>query len=106
MVGRHQLQRLWADNLHAIKRTAIEQHPAEPVIIGKGRGKTTAPGLEFAMPRPAAFFARLVERLHLFDGVIDIGGWQAMGLILGHHEEGIDHAQRAKNMLLEIIPME
>src|SRR6266404_999862 len=42
MIGRHQLQRLAADDPVAVERAAVEQHLAEPRIIHRGRNQTAA----------------------------------------------------------------
>ena len=44
MVGRHQLQRLAADDPDAVERAAIEQHLAEPRVVHGGGDQTAAAG--------------------------------------------------------------
>ena len=104
MVCRHQLKRLRADNLDAVKRTAVQQHAAEPVIVRQCRGEAAAARLEFVRPRPRAFAAGLVRQFHLFGRVPRIGWRNAVSLVGSNDKSGIVHPQRAKDVGREIGP--
>src|SRR5205814_10163363 len=44
VTGRHQLQRLAADDPHSVERTAVEQHLAEPRIVHGGGDQSATAG--------------------------------------------------------------
>ncbi len=96
----HQIERLAADDPCVAQFTTAKQHQAEAVIIAQRRGKPAATRVETALLRPAAARA-FVEALHLVLGVKGIGVGQAVLLVGGHPEPGVDHAERAKDALLQ-----
>ena len=103
MVRGHQLKRLWADDLHTVKRAAVEQHPAKTVIVGERRGQPATARLKLVRARPGAFGTRFIGQLHLFNRVPRISGRNTPHLVGGHGKAGIIHAKRRENMLLKIL---
>ena len=102
MVGGHQLQCLGAEDLRPIQRAAIDQHPAETVIIAERGGKAAAARLEAVLDHPAAFVA-LVEQLHLVARVIGVAIRDAVLLGRGHLEVRVIHAERLEDAFFQHI---
>ena len=92
MIGRHQLQRLAADDPVAVERAAVEQHLAEPGIVHRGRDQTAAAGFHHRL-------FQHVEELHLVavPGIGREGFGETAGILLAGVERGLGHLQRREN---------
>ncbi|PAV66662.1 hypothetical protein WR25_22670 [Diploscapter pachys] len=96
VVHRHQLERLAADDPRTVQRPAILAHPAEAVIIERGRHEATAAGQQLRLSAPRARLAAIVHHASLaLDQCIAVG--QPVGLVLRHRKESVVHAQRAED---------
>ena len=94
MIGRHQLQRLAADDPVAVERAAAEQHLAEPRIVHGGRQQAAAAGFHYRL-------LQHVEELHLVagPGIVRERLGEAAGVLLAGVERGLGHLQRRQDPL-------
>ncbi len=92
MIGRHQLQRLAADDPVAVERAAVEQHLAEPRIIHRGRNQTAAAGFHH-------WLLEHVEELHLVagPGIGREGFGETVRIFSAGVKPGLGHLQWCEN---------
>ena len=97
MVRGHQIHRLSAQDPDAVQRSAVQQHLREAGIIRNGGEQPAASAFKLGLPGRVL----PVGRLHPFVDLVKPG--DSALLFRRNKEAGILHAQRIKNMLLQIF---
>src|SRR5204863_4818733 len=104
VVEAEQRDRLWAQDLHAVERAAVQHHAAEAQIILGRRDEPAAARFKLwrcrvgALPRVVLQFEAAPAALRL------IAGGEALGLVRRYPEGGVVHAEGSKRRVRRNSP--